>query len=102
MLTDRGRAELTARGLDIAALETSRRRLCRPCLDWSARKTHLAGSLGAALLRHILDRGWADRIEGTREIHTLMQAAYALGMRKAKPMRCELPAYDPEQWEAEA
>lgn len=36
--------------------------------------------------------------EGTSQIHTLMQAAYAIGDRKDKPMRCELPAYNPEIW----
>jgi glutaryl-CoA dehydrogenase (non-decarboxylating) len=37
--------------------------------------------------------------EGTSQIHTLIQAAYAIGERKDKPMRCELPAYNPELWE---
>jgi glutaryl-CoA dehydrogenase (non-decarboxylating) len=36
--------------------------------------------------------------EGTSQIHTLMQAEYALGNRNDKPMRCELPAYDPQLW----
>jgi glutaryl-CoA dehydrogenase (non-decarboxylating) len=40
--------------------------------------------------------------EGTSEIHQLMQAGYALGEREDKPLRCELPAYDEEFWQAEA
>jgi len=36
--------------------------------------------------------------EGSREIQQLIQAQYALGYRKDKPLRCELPAYDPETW----
>ncbi|MFN2143782.1 MAG: acyl-CoA dehydrogenase family protein [Anaerolineales bacterium] len=40
--------------------------------------------------------------EGTSEVHTLMQADYALGYRKDSPLRCELPAYDPEVWQEEA
>jgi glutaryl-CoA dehydrogenase (non-decarboxylating) len=36
--------------------------------------------------------------EGSREIQQLIQAQYALGYRKDKPLRCELPAYDPEAW----
>lgn len=39
--------------------------------------------------------------EGTSEIHQLMQAGYALGYRQDKPLRCELPAYDPQYWQAE-
>ena len=40
--------------------------------------------------------------EGTSEIHQLMQAGYLLGERQDKPLRCELPAYDEEFWQAEA
>ncbi|MFZ8844075.1 acyl-CoA dehydrogenase family protein [Thermoflexus sp.] len=39
--------------------------------------------------------------EGTSQIHTILQAEYALGYRKDRPLRCELPAYDPEVWCAE-
>lgn len=51
--------------------------------------------------RHLRNTKSAVIYEGTTQIHTLMQAAYALGERKDKPMRCEMPAYDPEYWEAE-
>ncbi|HFC09634.1 MAG TPA: butyryl-CoA dehydrogenase [Chloroflexi bacterium] len=37
--------------------------------------------------------------EGSSEIHTLIQADYALGYRKDKPLRIELPPYDPEEWQ---
>lgn len=37
--------------------------------------------------------------EGTSEIHQLIQAGYALGLRQDTPLRCELPAYDPAIWE---
>ena len=40
--------------------------------------------------------------EGTSEIHQLMQAGYALGLREDAPLRCELPAYDAGTWEVEA
>ena len=65
-LTPDGRAFATEFGLDLAALEAKRRPLCRACLDWSMRRTHLAGGLGAALLNRIYDLGWAKRIEGAR------------------------------------
>ncbi len=39
--------------------------------------------------------------EGTSEIHQLMQAGYVLGYREDKPLRCEMPAYDEEYWNAE-
>src|SRR5450432_877302 len=47
-LTPAGRTFMEALGLDLPALAASRRPLCKGCLDWSVRRTHLAGSLGAA------------------------------------------------------
>ena len=51
--------------------------------------------------RHLRNTKSAVIYEGTSQIHTLMQAAYALNEREDKPMRCELPAYNQEIWEAE-
>jgi alkylation response protein AidB-like acyl-CoA dehydrogenase len=51
--------------------------------------------------RHLRNTKSATIYEGTSQIHTLMQAAYALGERQDRPMRCEMPAYDPVYWEAE-
>ena len=63
-LTREGRAFAAGFGIDVAALEQGRRPLCRSCLDWSERKSHLAGALGAALLEEIVRRGWAKREAG--------------------------------------
>jgi DNA-binding transcriptional ArsR family regulator len=63
-LTAPGRDFLTSLGLDLAALEGRRRPLCRTCLDWSERRDHLGGSLGAALLDLMAVRGWLRREEG--------------------------------------
>jgi hypothetical protein len=46
-------------GVDIGELERGRRRVCRTCLDWSERKVHLSGALGAAILRYVVARRWA-------------------------------------------
>ncbi len=51
--------------------------------------------------RHLRNSKSAVIYEGTSQIHTLMQAAYALGMRQDKPLRCPMPAYDAEAWVAE-
>jgi DNA-binding transcriptional ArsR family regulator len=48
-------------GIDLAALRRTRRPLCRACLDWSERRTHLSGALGAAILDRMLARGWVRR-----------------------------------------
>jgi alkylation response protein AidB-like acyl-CoA dehydrogenase len=51
--------------------------------------------------RYLRNSRGAIIYEGTSEIHQLMQASYAFGWRKDKPLRCELPAYDAEFWQAE-
>jgi DNA-binding transcriptional ArsR family regulator len=57
-----------AQGIDIAALSGQRRQLCRGCLDWSVRRSHLAGSLGAAILDRIFSQKWARREPGGRAV----------------------------------
>jgi DNA-binding transcriptional ArsR family regulator len=58
-LTAKGRGFFSEIGIDTGPLEQGRRRICRTCLDWSERKVHLSGALGAAILRDVLDRRWA-------------------------------------------
>jgi DNA-binding transcriptional ArsR family regulator len=60
-ITSRGASELKCIGIDVGDLQSSRRPLCRSCLDWSERRAHLAGSLGKALLSNLFDKGWARR-----------------------------------------
>lgn len=67
-LTRSGEALFEGIGIDVGALKPSRRPLLRPCLDWSARRHHLAGALGAALLERCIALGWARRVPGTRII----------------------------------
>jgi len=59
-----GEAFLAGLGLDVAAMKMARRPLCRTCLDWSERRNHLAGALGAGILSHVLAQGWAVREAG--------------------------------------
>ncbi|WFU48357.1 ArsR/SmtB family transcription factor [Sinorhizobium terangae] len=68
VLTDAGQARVEALGIDYAALKKSRRPICRTCLDWSERRSHLAGSLGEALLTLFIDKGWARREQNSRAI----------------------------------
>ncbi len=67
-LTADGERHLGTIGIDVSGLRSSRRPLCRSCLDWSERRAHLAGSLGKALLSNFLDKGWARRTENSRSI----------------------------------
>lgn len=53
-LTTTGETWCTELGIDVRALRDAARPLCRPCLDWSERRMHLAGALGAALLQRLI------------------------------------------------
>ena len=55
-------------GIDIVSLTRQRRPLCRRCLDWSERRHHLAGAIGAALLERLFALGWARRKPDSRII----------------------------------
>ena len=59
---------LASLGLDMVDLARQRRPLCRTCMDWSERRQHLGGSVGAAVLSVAIDRRWASRVAGTRTI----------------------------------
>jgi len=67
-LTDAGVTFLRTFGVDVDGLRKAKTPLCRSCLDWSARQTHLAGSVGRALLARMQEIGWAERAEGTRVV----------------------------------
>ena len=67
-LTDQGTGFLSDFGVDLDVLQRSKAPLCRSCLDWSARQTHLAGSVGRALLVRMQELHWCTRVEGTRVV----------------------------------
>lgn len=63
-VTPSGRERFSNFGIDMARLEASRRPACRACLDWSERRQHLGGALGAALFNAFVERRWAFRRDG--------------------------------------
>ncbi|MEM9787184.1 MAG: winged helix-turn-helix domain-containing protein [Pseudomonadota bacterium] len=65
-LTASGAAFARDFGIDVDALENARAPLCRSCLDWSERRTHLAGSLGRAMLTRMEEAGWVRRDRDSR------------------------------------
>lgn len=84
-LTPRGRAALTAIGIPTASLEQMRRSLCRPCLDWSERRPHLGGTLGAALLQILIEKNWVER--GRERVVHFTQAGEAAWVQMAAGSR---------------
>jgi DNA-binding transcriptional ArsR family regulator len=75
-----GAAEFGRFGIEVDRLERRTRPLLRPCLDWSERRYHLAGSLGAALTSALLTRRWITTREASR-IVTVTEAGEA-GLRE--------------------
>ncbi|MCR4266387.1 helix-turn-helix transcriptional regulator [Nitratireductor sp. ZSWI3] len=67
-LTESGCGFFEDFGLDLAAMRGKRRPICRACLDWSVRRSHLAGSLGAALLDRFVALNWVRREKDSRII----------------------------------
>lgn len=59
-------SHFAAIGIDVGA--RPRRPVCRACLDWSVRRSHLAGTLGAAILDKILAEKWARREKDSRAV----------------------------------
>jgi DNA-binding transcriptional ArsR family regulator len=66
-------------GVDISALENGRRALCRACLDWSERRPHVAGVVGAAILDRLKGLGWVRPRAGGRTL--ILTAAGERGFR---------------------
>ncbi|MCS3794698.1 ArsR/SmtB family transcription factor [Niastella sp. OAS944] len=67
-LTAKGNKFFKDFGIDMNELQSKRRVLAKPCLDWSERKYHISGSLGAALLNKMLHSDWLRRKKNSRAI----------------------------------
>jgi DNA-binding transcriptional ArsR family regulator len=67
-LSRRGIAWFKRLGIDTKHIAIQRRAFCRPCMDWSERRQHMAGALGAALLAKIFELRWAKRFAGSRVV----------------------------------
>ncbi|HMJ00784.1 MAG TPA: metalloregulator ArsR/SmtB family transcription factor [Gaiellaceae bacterium] len=73
-------------GIDVAKLARLRRPLVRPCLDWSERRRHVAGALGAALADRLFELDWLRRRQRNRSVEitaagrTLLAAEFGIEM----------------------
>jgi DNA-binding transcriptional ArsR family regulator len=77
-LTPSGLSWLADLGIDVAALRSARRPLVRDCLDWTERRPHLGGAVGAAMCRWFFDRGWIERGAGGRAVRVTATGRPAL------------------------
>lgn len=83
-LTPRGDKALASLQVDLAAAQARRRQFACRCLDWSERRDHLGGALGAALAQQLQALHWIERRKHSREVKVTAQGAQglkALGLR---------------------
>lgn len=89
-LTPSGHAFLQGIGVNLDESRGSGRFLCRPCLDWSERRFHLAGQVGQALCNQCLRLGWIERIRASRALAITPAGAEAFhrlfGIEEGNPM----------------
>jgi DNA-binding transcriptional ArsR family regulator len=80
LITDAGLSLLQGIGIPLCgdAAKPSRRAICKPCLDWSERRPHLAGRLGAAICSHAFSEHWVRRLDGTRALELTPKGRQAL------------------------
>jgi DNA-binding transcriptional ArsR family regulator len=78
VLSAGGHRLLQQLGIDTAALALLRRKFCHACLDWSERRHHLGGAVGAALLARMIELGWVRRTKGSRIVVLAAPGALAL------------------------
>jgi len=67
-VTESGRRFFCDFGLDLSATARTRRIFCRPCLDWSERRYHIAGFIGAEMCRRCFELGWLARERDSRAV----------------------------------
>ena len=87
-LTEPNSPLLAACGIDVASLQaTTKRPVCRSCLDWTERRLHLSGALGAALARRCLELGWLTRRRDSRAL--VITDAGREGLRRIFSIDCD-------------
>ncbi|MGH8117254.1 MAG: ArsR/SmtB family transcription factor [Rhodanobacteraceae bacterium] len=77
-VTAQGVDAFASMNVDVAAARATRRHFASACLDWSERRPHLAGALGAALLASALTRGWMTRDLDSRALRVTARGRRAL------------------------
>ncbi|OZI45771.1 ArsR/SmtB family transcription factor [Bordetella genomosp. 5] len=79
LVTAVGAQRLRDLGLDLDTMARKRRRQACACMDWSVRRPHLGGALGAGLLQLLLSRGWVTRELDSRALRVSRNGARQLG-----------------------
>lgn len=81
VVTAKGKKWFHELGIDVEGLKNTKRVFARQCLDWSERRHHLAGALGAALLQAMFQKKWIKRIKDSRMTVPTNEGRLALHQR---------------------
>lgn len=85
-LTSKGTAWFESQGIDVEPLKKKRRKFAYACLDWSERRFHIAGSLGAVIADLFFENNWVKRLPHTRAVKitakgaTLLKQEFAINL----------------------
>ncbi|MFC3111110.1 ArsR/SmtB family transcription factor [Undibacterium arcticum] len=88
-VTAAGESWFQSFGIDLGSLRSGRRQFAHQCLDWTERKDHLAGALGAAIAQRLLELGWITRQKSSRVVSITesgqhgLQQQFGLSLRAA-------------------
>ena len=97
VMTEEGIGYLKRLGVDVAgdSRKGRQRAFCRPCMDWSERRPHLAGPIGRSLFQFLLQRHWVRRTPNSRTVTITPVGVSALerhfGIRSGTPFRDREP-----------
>ena len=80
-LTSKGERWLANCTIDVGSLRRNRRQLAPLCLDWSERKEHIGGALGAAIAESFAEEGWVKRERDSRVVHVTAAGVRALRLQ---------------------
>ena len=67
-ITTAGVRVFTEFGIELPTLRSARRHACRLCLDWTERRPHIAGAIGAAMTTRYFDLGWMERMKRSHAV----------------------------------
>ena len=67
-ITTAGTRFLTEFGIELPTRRSTRRHYCRLCLDWTERRPHIAGAVGAAITKRYFDLGWMERMNRSHAV----------------------------------
>jgi hypothetical protein len=87
-ITPAGHDLLSGFGVDLASARKQRRNYCKGCLDWTEKRSHLAGAVGAALAKRLLGMGWIERRPQGRTL-TVTSTGYE-GLRREFSLEFEV------------